>query len=30
VQVLPSVATEGQDRRTLGESLRDLIGARLG
>lgn len=29
VQILPSVPTEGQDRRALGERLRGLIGARL-
>lgn len=29
VQILPSVMTEGQDRRALGETLRGLISARL-
>lgn len=30
VQILPSVATEGQERRALGEALRSAMGARLG
>lgn len=30
VQILPAVATTGLDRRALGETLRGLIGARLG
>jgi len=29
VQILPSVATAGQDRRALGETLRGLINQRL-
>ena len=29
VQILPSVMTEGQDRRALGETLRGAISARL-
>ncbi len=29
VQILPSVMTEGQDRRALGETLRSVISARL-
>jgi 1-acyl-sn-glycerol-3-phosphate acyltransferase len=30
VQILPSVVTEGQERRALGEALRSAMGARLG
>jgi 1-acyl-sn-glycerol-3-phosphate acyltransferase len=30
VQLLPAVATQGRDRRALGEMLRGVIGARLG